>query len=369
MPSTTGTERRHAAALASMAASMLILTTCVASDRAVRPTPRHGGVVTAEGAELRLDGRRYRFLGVNVYSLASFPSEDEGFVCGRAHADDAVRATLAEIEAMGCNAVRIDVYQSFTMGDTDFSRVDLILDEAIARGIRVIMTLENQWADCTEGGYKYADWYRTGYRAPYGDYALSFREHVRRIVSRYRDHPGVLMWQLMNEAESRTTLGIDDPEALMGFTADMAALVRSIDRRHPLSLGTIGVTRPGSGGAFYALLHQTPGIDVVEAHDYHADTDAMPREVWLSLLTARAIGRPFFIGEVGMDSPPLTPTQRATLISEKLEAAWHEGVSGVLIWSYRSGDGGNKDFHPDDPLAAALRRFSRTRRIRPPAPE
>ena len=71
------------------------------------------------------------------------------------------------------------------------------------------------------------------------------------------------------------------------------------------------------------------------------------------------------IGEIGMDSPPLAPEERATLIGEKLEAAWHEGVDGVLVWSYRAGDGGNKDFDIHDPLASTLRRFSRTRHVRP----
>jgi len=348
-----------------LTASAMALMTCVSVPRG-RPTrAANEEIVTSREGHLWLGTARYRFLGVNVYSLASMAPGSDGFACGNARTDDGVREVLDEIAAMGGNAVRIDAYQSFTAGGTDFSRLDLILDEAMTRGIRVILTLENQWPDCTEGGYKYADWYRTGYRRPYGDYPLSYREHVARVVARYRDEPAVLMFQLMNEAESKTVQGLDDPEALFAFANDMAELVRGIDRVHVLSLGTSGVERPGSGGAFYALLHQIAGLDVVEAHDYHDDTVAMPRDVWLSLLSARAIRRPFFIGEVGMDSPPLTPTQRATLMIEKIEAAWHEDAEGVLVWSYRAGDGGNKDFDADDPLAAALRRFSRTRRVRP----
>ncbi|HTM68875.1 MAG TPA: cellulase family glycosylhydrolase [Candidatus Binatia bacterium] len=338
--------------------------TCVSGPRP-RPTRRlPGGFVVSSGGHLRLGAVRYRFVGVNVYSLASAPPGSDGFVCGESRDDDGLRQTLDEVAAMGGNAIRIDAYQSFTDGDGDFSRLDLILDEAGARGIRVILALENQWPDCTEGGYKYADWYRDGYRRPYGGYRLSYRDHVAAVVRRYRDDPGVLMFQLMNEAESRDVHGLDDPEALLAFTEDMASLVRGIDRVHVLSLGTSGVARPGSGGAFYALLHQVNGIDVVEAHDYGADAVALPRDVWLSLLAARAIRRPFFIGEVGMDAPPLSPEQRATLVAEKLEAAWHEDADGALVWSYRAGDGGNKDFDFHDPLAAALRRFSHEHRIR-----
>jgi endo-1,4-beta-mannosidase len=361
----TGRSPRAGAKLAILAAAAMAMSTCV-GGRYVRPTPgARRGFVTASGSDLMLDGERYRFLGVNIYSLASAAPGSDGFACGERRTDAEVGAIMDELAAMGCNAVRIDAYQSFTSGDTDYARLDLIIDEARRRGIRVIMTLENQWPDCTEGGYKYSDWYRSGYRAPYGAYPLSYREYVARVVRRYRDEPTVLMWQLMNEAESKTLQNLDDPEALLAFAEDMAAVVHGIDDGHLLSLGTIGVARPGSGGAFYALLHQLPGIDLAEAHDYHADTQAMPREVWLSLLAARAIGRPFFIGEIGMDSPPLEPAQRATLVVEKLEAAWYAEADGALIWSYRAGDGGNKDFDSRDPLAAALRRFSRTHRVRP----
>ena len=364
MVRTTG-RRRKSAALFMLAASAMAMMTCVGT-RNVRPTPvGRNGFVTAEDGDLWLNGRLYRFLGVNVYSLASAAPGSDGFTCGNALTDDGVRELFREVAAMGGNAIRIDAFQSFTAGGTDFSRIDLILDEARRHDVRVIMTLENQWPDCTEGGYKYADWYRAGYREPYGAYPLSYREYVARIVRRYRDDPVILMWQLMNEAESLTVQDLDDPESLLAFTADMASVVDGIDRNHLLSLGTIGVARAGSGGAFYALLHQVPGIDLVEAHDYRADTQRMPREVWLSLLAARAINRPFFIGEIGMDSPPLAPEERATLIGEKLEAAWHEGVDGVLVWSYRAGDGGNKDFDIHDPLASTLRRFSRTRHVRP----
>jgi endo-1,4-beta-mannosidase len=325
-----------------------------------RPAPRQG-FVAAEGHDLTLDGRPYRFLGVNVYSLASFPPGSGGFVCGIGWTDDGVRELLDDVRGMGGNAVRIDVYQSFTMGGEDFSRVDLILREASARGIRVVMTLENQWEDCTRGGYKYADWYRDGYRRPYGGYPMSYRDYVARVVRRYRDEPAVLMWQLMNEAESRTVHGLDDPEALLGFAADMADVVERNDPDHLLSLGTIGLHRPGSGGAFYALLHQIDGIDLVEAHDYHEDEREMPRDVWNAIVLARAIRKPFFIGEVGISSPPVRRSRRARLIARKLEAAWNEGADGVLIWAYRSFDGTDKDFDRNDPLYGTVRRFARTR--------
>ncbi len=332
---------------------------CASAGRDVRPSrrPRDGIVRVRDGA-LELDGAPYRFIGVNVYSLASAAPGTPGFRCGNGFDDASIDALFGEVAAMGGTVVRFDAFQSFTAGGTDLSRLDAIVAAAERRGIRLIVTLENQWPDCTEGGYKFASWYREGYRRPYGAYRLSFRDYARTVARRYRGRPGILMWQLMNEAESRTVTGIDDPEAVLGFAEDMAAVVKEADPTHLLSLGTIGIGRPGTGSAFYALLHEVAGIDVVEAHDYDEETEAMPRDVWLSLLAAREIGKPFFIGEVGISSPPFPPDRRATLIGEKLEAAWAEGAAGCLVWSYRAGDGDGKDFDARDPLARTLRRFA-----------
>jgi mannan endo-1,4-beta-mannosidase len=316
--------------------------------------------VTARDGRLYLESRRYRFVGVNVYSLASFPPDSCKYYCGIAHTDQGVRDIMREVAEMGGNVIRIDAYQSFTEGGQDFSRLDFVIAEAKKRGIRLILTLENQWHDCTQGGYKFADWYRSGYRRPYGAYRLSFADYVRLVVGRYRDEPTVLMWQVMNEAESQNRIGAADPYALLTFAEEMAALVKSIDVRHLLSFGTTGVERPGSGGIYYGMLANIAGIDVVEAHDYGDDRQAMPDDIRRAQEVARLAGKPFFVGEVGISSPPLGREERAKLVMDKLEAGWDADFDGILIWSYRAGDGTNRDFDANDPLAAGIRRFTAT---------
>jgi hypothetical protein len=315
--------------------------------------------VTARGTELELAGKPYRFLGVNVYSLASFPEGSGKYFCGIAHGDKQVTEIIAEVAAMGGNAIRLDAYQSFTDGGRDFSRLDFIIAEAKKRGIKLVLTLENQWRDCTEGGYKYADWYRSGFRQPYGAYRLSFVEYVKVIVARYRDEPTILMWQLMNEAESRTSLMIEDPDALHAFAVEMAKVVKGIDSRHLLSLGTHGIDRPGMSGDRFEALARISGIDIIEAHDYGADREAIPSSIRKSMAVAARAGKPFFIGEVGISSPPMSREERAKLTRAKLDAAWSAGTRGILVWSYRAGDGTNRDFDAADPLAGELRDFTK----------
>jgi endo-1,4-beta-mannosidase len=341
--------------------------TATDAGRTVRPAKR--GFVVARGAHLFLDGERYRFVGVNMYSLPALPGAQKGYHCGNGFTDDEVRAALREVAAMGGRVVRIPAYQSATRGATDFDRLDFIVDTAEALGIKVAFVLENQWEHCTQGGYKYAGWYRGKYRKPYGSYKLSYVEYVKRVLTRYKDRPGILMWQLMNEAETVTTSDVSDPEAVLDFTRTMAGVARRADPNHLISLGTEGVLKPSSGGPIYALLHAIPDIDVVEAHDYADPWIGLPTDIHMARVTATELAKPFFIGEVGVSSPPYTRAQRAHIIGHKLQAAWEEDIDGVLLWSYRSIDGTKKHFGPKDPLVKVLQAFAASHGVLPLPPE
>ncbi len=359
-----GTTARHLFAAPLVIAGCGLLVNCGTIARYAGvgppPVPTHveTGFVGARDGQLFLDGQRYRFVGLNVYSLASGPDGSGLFYCGRRHSDADVDAIMNEAAAMGASVIRFSAYQTFTAGGTDFSRIDLLVEQARRHGLKLIPVLENQWPDCTRGGYKYAAWYRSGYRRPYGGYRQSFTDHVRAVVSRYRDEPAILMWQVMNEAESRTVLWEEDGEALFSFAEDIGILVKSLDDRHPLCLGTSGLQRPGSGGEDYRRLAGIGFYDVVEAHDYGAETVPWPEIIRQARADAGEAGKPFIIGEVGVRSPPRSQTERAWLIRAKLEAAWAADVDGIMIWSYRAGDGTDRDFEADDPLVETIRDFT-----------
>ena len=352
---------RRGPTLILLAACLVFMAGCVPAMLHFRPAvpqPEDPGFVTVRDGRLYLGGERFRFVGVNVYSLASFPPGSGKYFCGRAHSDRDVAEIMSEVAAMGGGVIRLSAYQAFTEGGTDFSRLDLIVSEARRHGLRLILTLENQWSDCTAGGYKRPDWYRSGYRSPYGGYPLSFVDYVRLIVSRYRDEPAILMWQVMNEAESVTGWGAAAPAELLAFAGHMAALVKSLDHRHPLSLGTNSIDRPGTDRDDFSALADVVAVDVIDAHDYDDELEPLPGDVREALVIAGLAGKPFFIGEVGIQSPPFSRERRSELTRRKLEAAWNADVDGILIWSYRAGDGTNRDFDARDPLAGTIRRFT-----------
>ncbi|MDP3742163.1 MAG: cellulase family glycosylhydrolase [Candidatus Micrarchaeota archaeon] len=309
--------------------------------------PSSSGFVTASGTHLMLDNSEYRFVGVNVYGLAS----DDEYNCGGNpdNPDEYVEEVFSVLEANHVNAVRFWAFQSFS--HNDFVAIDRVVNAAKRHNIKLIPTLENHWADCTQGGEKTATWYDNP-NAAYGSYTLSYREYVRLIVTRYRNETAILMWQLVNEAES------GDAAALFTFTADTSSLIKSIDQNHLVNLGTLGSGQAGTNDQRYIDLHSLSTIDVVEAHDYDDETIALPGYPWngdvndidtvaADLAVSQQLNKPFFIGEAGISSN--RPDQFA-LFRAKMDAAFANGTVGYLIWRFNTGECGGSCFDQNDDL-------------------
>ncbi len=299
------------------------------------PEPSPGEFVSVSGTSLQLEGEAYQFIGFNVYGLAN---DEDIFACGPSanHGEnpnlylDHLFSTLSE---QGVNAIRFWAFQGFTDGGTDFSAMDRVIDYAERYNVKLIPVLENHWDDCTEGGEKSSSWYQEGYLLPYGDYAISYREYVERIVTHYEDEPTILMWQIMNEAES------DDADALYDFAVDISGLIQTLDENHIVSLGTIGRGQAGTAGEDFVRLHSIPTIDVVEAHDYNSPLVAWPssgsNSINRAFDVAQELNKPFFIGESGISvGDEISAEERAALFDAKIAAAFEREVAGYLIWQW-----------------------------------
>ncbi len=346
------------------------------------------GFVYADGTRLLLDGEPYLFLGVNVYGAAN--DRAMSFACGPAanngrNQEEYLNAMFTEMENMGVNAVRFWAFPSFALRNAggssilDFSAIDRVIRYAREHKSKVIPVLENQWNHCPGSIHKYSDWYASGYRAPYGEYPLSFVEYVDAIVARYRDEPAILMWQIMNEAQSEELNGVADPESLRRFAEALSARIKELDPNHLVSLGTIGRGQAGIDNENFVLLHQLEAIDVVEAHDYRHEEEAWPSSNFHSIdrayRIAQELGKPFFIGEAGICRVRFSPEEsadcgeefsleeRAALFDAKLNAALVErNVAGYLLWEWDNppADFGREEcrrhcFTAGDPLVEVLR--------------
>lgn len=319
-----------------------------------------GGFVSAEGTELRLDGEPYSFLGFNVYGLAN---DETIFVCGPninhgENLDEHLTALFSTLRSHGVNAVRFWAFQNYTNGGTDFFSFDRLIEYAGQYNIKLIPVLENHWDDCTEptADEKSSSWYADEFRQPYGNYLLSYPEYVELIVTRYQNEPAILMWQLMNEAES------EDADALYNFTADVSGLIKAIDQNHLVSLGTLGTGQAGTENENFDRLHALDTIDVVEAHDYNRETEAWPSEGSNSInrayLVAQSLNKPFFIGEAGINvGNERTLQERADLFNAKIQAAFDRGVAGYLIWKWEEGCTSGNCVAEGDPVLGVMERY------------
>jgi len=351
--------------------------------------PPAGRFVIADGPRLVLDGRPFVFVGVNVWGAAS---DHAVFDCGGTGEPGSDRKAyldqmFADLERLGVNAVRFFAFQSYAGGGSDLSPIRRVIETAAKHHILVIPVLGNHYADCdyypsyaVDSGFtKDTAWYASGYRRPYSGYPMSYRDYVASVVREFKDDPTILMWQLVNEAQTSTLSG--GPQ-LRAFATDVAGLVKSIDPNHLVSIGTQGTGQPGTAGPDYRALHEIPSIDVVEAHDYGEQAEAMPgfpdcrwNCIWGSLVDARDLGKPFFIGEAGIEAGDvgacaLDREQRADLFGAKVSALFREGGVGYLFWDYSEGTAGRPcDYAlgPGDPAMGRMRSLAQAMADRGPS--
>ncbi|HYM96434.1 MAG TPA: cellulase family glycosylhydrolase [Candidatus Sulfotelmatobacter sp.] len=323
------------------------------------------GFVTRSGATLLLDGQPYHFAGLNIYNVNNLGKCWYGL--GTASAVDQALTAIGP----GQNAFRAWFFQSLatTNGQRDWSAFDATLAVARAHDERVIVTLGNQHPDC-EGpapAPRTEAWYASGYaRLHDAGMPSTYRDWVAEVVTRYRNNPTILAWQLMNEIDVRTPSGrcpTTAPATLKRFAQDMAGVVKGIDPIHLLSLGTWGLTDCGTAGSAYQDVHSVPGIDLCEVHDYSGPSTTLPGNLQLRLNQCRALNKPLFVGEMGIRVPDAGSLDgRASAFRTKFSAQFAAGAAGTLLWDW--GNAGEAaysgyEIQPGDPalqgLAGALR--------------
>jgi len=315
-----------------------------------------GGFVRASGTQLYVGGTPWRFTGYNAYQTTS---ASPGYQCGGASSDAQLDQIFAQMQnASGSIAMRTWFFQSYMAGNTaNFSQFDRVLTFASAHGIRVIATLVNQWTACDSGaGYKTASWYASGYRSVESGHSLSFRDYAALMAAHYRNDPRIAFWQLVNEAETKDAAGgscaANGAALLRSFGDDVAGVIKANDPNHLVSLGTMGGGQCGQVGPDYQYIH-AGRIDICEIHDYHTSgTGNPPNDLASRLAQCKALNKPLFIGETGLQNMSLTA--RASEFSNKLAALFGGGGAGFLIWSKHLANDGGYAVGPGDPTEAVM---------------
>ncbi len=320
------------------------------------------GFVQRSGLAFTLNGRPFRFVGINMYTALWADYEWR----------DVLATALPQLQ--GANAVRTFAVQASAIkeGARSWASWDAALGLFAQYNLKVIMVLTDQHGaqPITDSvGERPLAWYQGGYKTTVEGVA-TYRNWVAEAVTRYRDNSTIGMWQLINEGTPQDGTEADAKAALRAFADDVGGLVKSIDRNHLVSLGS---TSGGVGtiGTDYSYVYASPPIDVCDYHDYDFPDSPMgltePTNGLQGTLThAASIGKPLIVGETGIHwlaaDPPITRAERATLFDAKLSAQFAAGVAGELLWAWHdapvSADPARDlDIMPDDPALALLAKY------------
>jgi hypothetical protein len=363
--------RRHVGRiLVALSAALLALP---AGGAAAAP-PTATGFVSRQGTQLELNGKPWNFAGYNL-------SCQQPFLMSTAQ----LEYYFQDIEAnSGGNVVRMWWFQSdLGTGSSEWAPFDQVAAAAQATGMRLIITLTNQWQTCDEPNPSTAEkdltWYQGGYEQPEGGYTLSYKDFATQMAAHFASNPAIAFWQLVNEAEVPTITAsggtCDEPaaaSALRSFGDNMTLAIKQVDPNHLVDLGTMGAGECGTVGTDYSYVH-AGNVDMCEVHDYTNPAIPMatgPNSLSEDVSECKALNKPIFIGEAGIPgdvqpdgssgSAAITTTtldQRAAFFKAKIDTANADGVDGYVIWFkspfYTLADN-NLDIPDGDPTQGVL---------------
>ncbi len=257
----------------------------------------HTSFVQRSGTQFTLDGRPFFATGTNSYYQMTYrrwnaPGPDEvldklqerGMTVVRTWAfQDAVEHG-AGLQAAPVRQLQPGERPIDFVDEQSLIALDQTLAAAAARGLRVILTLVNNWSDY--GGIDRWTLWRFGrphhdaffsdptIRSWYQDLAALLAGRVNTVHGRrYRDDPTLLAWELANEPRASSTAA----PHLDAWIADMSEHLKNLDPHHLVTTGIEGFYGPRhadrntngwmSGcGQDFIQNHRHPSIDFATCH-------------------------------------------------------------------------------------------------------
>jgi mannan endo-1,4-beta-mannosidase len=273
------------------------------------------GFVYRDGRNLMLDGRPFKFVGFNDFSLT-------GCHTGNSHSEAAMDAFFAMLRPR-------TVTRTWAFESSDEAGIDRVVRYAEKHGQKVLLVLHEGAGHCSAPHYD-ANWYRNGYSG-------SFFNWVKRIVPKYKDSPAV-MWEISNEPGQASGGGMSQAD-MKKFYHETAQLIKSLDPNHVVSTGTLDSYQAWQlGQSGYADVHNSPYIDLVSMHEYEYDYNGnmgVAGRWGQNLAAAKSLNKPIFIGEFGAarTSEGTSPQKRADVAKSKYDAYLNNEAAGVLYWA------------------------------------
>ncbi|URE09713.1 Mannan endo-1,4-beta-mannosidase [Musa troglodytarum] len=208
--------------------------------------------VERSGSKLVVNGSSFLFNGFNAYWLMNVASYDWAKVSKTL--SDAAAAGLTVCRTMAFNDGGKTPLQSSpgVYNEQVFQGLDFVVSEAKNHGIRLILSLVNNFKDFG-GRPQYVQWARNAGESIQTDddfYTNAkvkqyYKNHVQKVLTRvntitkiaYKDDPTIMSWELMNEPRCEED---HSGKTVTAWVKEMAAYTKSIDDKHLLEVGFEG---------------------------------------------------------------------------------------------------------------------------------
>lgn len=280
------------------AISALLIFSCTQNKKTESPSSSEN-FVKQKGGQFEIGDKPYYFIGTNFWYGAILGSTGQG---GNR---DRLLKELDFLKENGINNLRVLVGADGYAGqavkvmptlqlepgiynDTIFDGLDYLLVEMHKRDMRAVLFLNNSWE--WSGGYgQYLNWAGKGdvpdkgvhdwpvfvkYVAQYAEcdscHTL-FNNHIKAVLSRsnrytgkkYTDDPTIMSWQIGNEP--RVFSDVAKP-AFTKWIKEAAALIKSLDSNHLVSIGSEGIWGCEMDSALFEEIHADKNIDYLTMH-------------------------------------------------------------------------------------------------------
>lgn len=328
-----------------------------------RKLVQSGGFVRRSGTNFVLNNKRFYFNGFNAYWLmfmASDPSTRPK-VASILQEASSHGLTVARTWAFNDGAYRALQVSPGSYDEKVFRGLDFVISEAGKNGVRLILSLVNNWKDFG-GKNQYVEWVKK----EHGEYVNSeddffthpvakqhFKNHIKAVLTRkntvsgvaYKDDPAIFAWELMNEPRCQQA---NSGKVIQEWVIEMAAYVKSIDSNHLLEIGLEGFYGEGKkqlnpgyqliGTDFISnnLVHQ---VDFATMHLYPEQWLPGSNEAaqvafvdkWLQTHIEDAknvLGKPVVVGEFGKSCRSYSVAERDSYLSKMYNAIYSSASSG-----------------------------------------
>lgn len=329
------------------------------------------GRVAVDGTALLLGGEPWFAVGLNAYQLGTDWTVNIG--CGAQVDLDAYFAALPSGAVTRFNAFQSLATDKVT-GELDFAPLDSVFATAERYGELVIPVLTGQEGACEDEHFKTRDWYAEGWKATPAQ-GLSYADWLHTALQRWSGSPAVAAWELIGEPEASVCPGgncslatrtcpSDAADVVRRFVDDAGAIARGVTDRL-LTVGFAGGSQCGTVGDDFVHVAESPGVDVLQYHDYNHDGEAVPGSpdgLAQRLDQAAAVGKPLLVGEIGQYGGSCADLdQRAEALRTRITEQRDAGTAGALVWAFVPDprlDECTYDVGPDDPVFAMLATFT-----------